>query len=757
MLKPRVLACALGLSISLVGCRRSGVQGCLDLTASHRYAAAAKRCGEVYYAAGRDPRAGAAAAQSHYALRHEDEVLTWVDRLAREKRVSPGVWSLAASVQERQGRLEEAERDYRRDVAVCRAAGDHARAADILYRLFHLSWGRSGYRATYLLASESLREAVESRDPKLQAFAVQAVYTALFEVGDLDGARRALDAAAPWIAGLDRQTQARFLNNRGTVLAAQGRPALARREFERALELGAGGTHELFRAVQLNLTEVLLDLGETGRAADHLAEAWKHVEPGRPPADSLFDYQVRIDLARGDLARAGRDLAAALGNEPDPEWAWDLEYRRGLLAEARGDLRTAESAYEKSVGIVEEMRRSLAFDDLKSWLLDRKREPFEALFRLRARSGRAREALEVADRAQARTFLDAFLQGSSSAGAPLERLEGLGSLLPAMSQSPVAAPQPIGQVLKAFGDRHGLIYFEAADDLWRIVVAGGKVRLQPVAVRAPEVRRLAEEFLAHPEDARRAERLGELLLPPGSLPERGRTVYVAADGILGNLPFAALRREGRYLVEDRPLVSVPSLSALAALEKPRGEAAESSLVLADPRGDLPAAMAEGRDVARLLGCPVRTGREATAGEMRRASRARALHLATHAGLGPRGSWLELAGGQVSASEIVAGRIGPRLVVLASCASGARPGRQMWGSLGASFLAAGSRSVLASLWSVEDAPTRELILGFYSEGGTSDPAGALARAQRVAIGRGLSPKIWAPFVLLGSDRPLDEAP
>jgi CHAT domain-containing protein len=96
-------------------------------------------------------------------------------------------------------------------------------------------------------------------------------------------------------------------------------------------------------------------------------------------------------------------------------------------------------------------------------------------------------------------------------------------------------------------------------------------------------------------------------------------------------------------------------------------------------------------------------------------------------------------------------------VLASCASGARPGRQMWGSLGASFLAAGSRSVLASLWSVEDAPTRELILRFYSEGGAPDPAGALARAQRVAIGRGLSPKIWAPFVLLGSDRPLDAAP
>src|SRR4030095_958313 len=103
---------------------------------------------------------------------------------------------------------------------------------------------------------------------------------------------------------------------------------------------------------------------------------------------------------------------------------------------------------------------------------------------------------------------------------------------------------------------------------------------------------------------------------------------------------------------------------------------------------------------------------------------------------------------VTPGEIVAGRIGPRLTVLASCASGVRPGRQMWGSLGAAFLAAGSRAVLASLWSIEDEQARELVLRFYAEGGAADPLGALARAQRVAIRRGQSPIYWAPFVLFG---------
>lgn len=761
MSKQRAWACALGLAAALAGCRKSGVQDCLDLTASQQYEAAAKRCGEVYAAEG-DPQAGADAVRAECALNHGDKALAWMERLARDDKILPGVWSLAAVIHQRQGRIEEAERDYRRDLALCRAAGDHSLTADILYRLFRLSWGRSGYRATFLLASEALQEATKARDPKLQALAAQAVYTALYEVGDLEGAERALETVGPGMERLDPSARASFLNNRGTVLAAEGRLALARRDFEQALELGAGRAHDFFRAVHLNLTETFIDLGDLDRASHSLAEAWKHVEPGQPPADSLLDFRVRIALARGRLAEATQDLATALKNEPDPEWAWDLEYRRGLLAEMQGDPRTATEAYRRSIGIVEEMRRSLAFDELKSWLLDRKREPFEALFRLQARSGRAGEALATVERAQARTFLDAFLHAASPAGKPwptaasLERMEGLDSLLPAMNESPVAVLQPIGQVLNAFGDRHGLVYFEAADDLWLITVAGKAVHLHRLATPVSEVHRLVDRFLAHPEDARMAEQLGELLLPPGALPEAGQTVHVVADGVLGNLPFAALCREGRYLVQDHPILFIPSLSALAALEGHySGEPSGPPLVLADPRGDLPAAAVEGREVAKLLGCTVRTAREATLRDLRGASRARSLHLATHTGLGPRGPWLQLADARVNASEIVAGRIGPRLVVLASCASGVRPGRQMWGSLGAAFLAAGSRAVLASLWSVEDAPTRDLVFRFYSEGGASDPAGALARAQRVAIGRGQSPTFWAPFVLFGSERPLDE--
>jgi len=764
----RAPALALALGVLLFGCRKSGVQGCLDLEKAGQHEAAARRCAEVFAAEG-DARAGATAALAHYSLGHEDEVLAWVDRLAKADKVRPGVWTLAAAVHERRGELDAADLEYRRDLATYRALGNHQRVADSLRRLSLLASERSRYHEAFLSAADSFHEATEAKDRPLQAAAAEALYAALDAVGDLEGARRALETVGALKDPQDRAGRAHLLANRGNVLADEGRLALARHDLEEALTLAPENTErQLFRSVHLNLSQIHLDLGDVERAAQHLEAAWKYAEPGNAKETSLLYYRARVDLARGQPADAVQAVTMALRQNPAPDWAWDLEFVRGRAEETRGDLAAAEAAYERSIGIVEEMRRSLAFDELKSWLLDRKRQPFEALFRLQARAGRAEAALATAERAQARTFLDAFVHANSTTGQEpagelpagwsesAERIEALEALLPALTESPVAALRPIGQVLQAFGDRHGLVYFETADILWLTTVTAGRLRLQPLTVPPAEVDRLGDRLLAHPDDAGTAARLGEILLPPGALPPRGQSIHVVADGRLGNLPFAALRQKGRFLVEDHAIVLLPSLNALVAIEGRSSERSAPRLALADPQGDLPAAASEAVAVAGLVSGKARTGAKATSGELAVAAHARVLHLATHTGLGPRGPWLQLADRRVSAADVVTGRIGPRLAVLASCVSGVRPGRQMWGSMGAAFLAAGSRAVLASLGSVDDVRAREFVLTFYRQGGAANPVTALARAQRVAIRRGLSPTDWAPFVIFGSDRPLDEA-
>ena len=766
MLPRWALCCALGLAALLSGGRQSDVQGCLDELAAKRYPTAARQCAAVYAATG-DPQAGRAVVRAEYSRGREREVLAWADRLVKAGKVTPGVWAVVGTVDQQRGDAVAAERAYRRDVAVCRAAGDHGRAADALYRLFFLSWPRATYRENFLIASDAVQEAAKAGDPEREARADQALYTSLYEVGDLAGARQALERVDGLIPEQERAERAHFLNNRGTVLAAERRLGLARHDFEQALRLDDGKDPEFSRSILMDLTEVSLERGEAERAARYLKRALARLEPGHEPAPSLFYYRSWVDQANGHLAEAAEDLAPVLGTDLG-EWSWKVADRQGRVAEARGDLRTAEAAYGRSIAVLEEMRRGLSFDELKSWLLEEERQPFVALFRLQARSGRAAASLATAERAQARTFLDAFVQAtsspsSSSEAAPAgqawspeaasQRMAGLESLLPAMSESPVAALQPIDRVLDALRERDGLVYFEAGDELWLIAVSGPRLRMWKLAASTAEVRDLADRFLGHPDDASLATRLGEILLPAGALPAAGGPVYVVADGAVGNLPFAALRRQGRFLVEEHGIVLVPSLNALAALESPRAVPGQPAVALGDPLGNLPAAAAEAVEVARGLSGTAWTAGEATAQRLRDAAHSRTLHLATHTGLGPRGAWLQLADRRVTASEIVAGRIAPRLVVLASCASGVRPGREMWGSLGASFLAAGSRAVLASLWSVEDGPTRELVRRFYAEGGDADPCMALARVQRVAIRQGLSPHLWAAFVLFGSERSL----
>lgn len=750
----------LTLLVLLLGCRQSGLPSCTALLEAKKYDQALARCEQVHKTEG-EPRAGAAVAQAHYHLGHPEQVFAWLKRLAGTDG-ERGVWSLVAAIHWQRGELAQAERAFRRDLALARAAGDAKGMARPLYGLFYLAWSGSRYREGLRHVTESFAQAEKAGDRETQARAAEGLFTVLYEVGDREGARRALEMAASLTEQQGPAERARFLVNEGLLLKAEGRPALGALRIEQALEAGSDDARTL-RSAHLDLVEAYLDAGRVDEAERHMKAAWKHAEP-QTSRTALLYYQAAVDLARRRLDAAAQGVAEALAEDPVQEWAWDLQNLQGRVEEARGNLASAEAAYERSARTVEQMRRSLELGDLKSWLLDKRRLPFESLFLLQAHAGRAMDALATAERAQARTLLDAFIAATSahevgarrngpeplSPEAAADRLEALQTVVPALSASAVAAPQPLPQVLASFGDRHGLAYFRARDEVWLATVEDGEVKTRRLGRDTTAIRQLVERFASDPNDRVLAAELGDVLLPGGSLPEPGGTVYVVADGELARVPFAALRREDRYLVQDHPLVHVPSLTALAAIEARPVSVYGPAVVIADPRGDLPGAASEAAAVGRSTHAVVRTSRHATAAELRRAARAGLLHVAAHSGLGSRGPWLGLADRQVGAGEIVSRRIAPRLVVLASCASAARERREMWGSLAAAFLAAGGRSVLASLGSVEDRAARQFVLRFYAEGGADDPAGGLARAQRAAIAAGEPPTSWASFALFGAE-------
>jgi tetratricopeptide (TPR) repeat protein len=722
-----------------------------------RYEAAAAECLAAFEATG-DPAAGSAAARAYHAQGHSEEVLRLRERL-RGTAAEAEVQTLAGDMELRRGDRKRAKADYERALDLAPSSDGRRSTAAAAYGLFYLAWEEMDYRRALRLAITSFQAAEEARDRYLQFQAAMAMYTVLVELGDLSGAGRALERAMELCGEGQETALAYVLLNEGTLRLEEGRMALSRDASARALALaGPGKSARFYRFIHLNLVEASLALGDLTTAERHLAAAEHYADDGLARGTVLY-HRSRVEHARGREEKALAAVEAALAQDPPPMWSWKFFLQQGVVEEARGDRRQAEEAYRRAAEAVEAERAALGFDELKATLLDARRRPFEALFRVQAQDGRFQAALETAERATARSFLDAFIHATSSrpggtakdwpAMAAADRADALKALLPALSQSSAVAPRPVSSVLAALGDRHALIFFEAEDRFWRITVGKSRLDVAPLAASAEEIGRLVDEYLAQPDARLPAEVLGQRLLSAVSLPPAGEPLFLVPDGVLGQIPFAALRFGGRYLVEDHPLAYLPSLSALAATASLPDSPGGAAVVLGNPLGDLPAAAREARDVAARLRSVSLTGGDATREALDQAAGAAVLHLATHTGIGPRGPWLALADGEVGPGFLLARRIRPRLVTLATCASAARRGRGLWGSLAAAFLAAGSPAVLASLWSVEDDPARRFVLRFYADGGIRDPALALARAQRTAIAAGEPPSAWAPYVLLAT--------
>jgi len=112
----------------------------------------------------------------------------------------------------------------------------------------------------------------------------------------------------------------------------------------------------------------------------------------------------------------------------------------------------------------------------------------------------------------------------------------------------------------------------------------------------------------------------------------------------------------------------------------------------------------------------------------------------------------------TASEILKAGIRSELTVLSACDTG--HGKLVEGegaiALTRSFLASGSRSVVASLWKVPDLATKELMKLFYSNLIEGDPRGEALRQAQLDLAKDPQfshPANWAAFSLTGAGGPV----
>ena len=108
---------------------------------------------------------------------------------------------------------------------------------------------------------------------------------------------------------------------------------------------------------------------------------------------------------------------------------------------------------------------------------------------------------------------------------------------------------------------------------------------------------------------------------------------------------------------------------------------------------------------------------------------------------------------LTASDISKVQVRAKLVVL-SCCHSARGEIKAEGAVGIAraFLGSGARSVLVSLWALEDSPTEKLMSHFYDHLVRGESASdSLHQAMKWMRCNGYSDvKQWAPFVLVGDN-------
>jgi CHAT domain-containing protein len=265
--------------------------------------------------------------------------------------------------------------------------------------------------------------------------------------------------------------------------------------------------------------------------------------------------------------------------------------------------------------------------------------------------------------------------------------------------------------------------------------------------------------------------LYDFLIEP-ILPDlQGRPVMaVIPSGRLSYLPFSTLMSAGeggdaRFLVQDFELVSVLKAVDLdSLLTQPASR--EGLLVgVGNPDSTLRSSENEMAVVAKLFPeNQVLMRNDATVENVKKllVKKPGFVHLATHGRVDseqPLESYLVMADGRLNLSDITSLELGaPSLVTLSACKTAlgqasADPGQDLT-TLAEAFWFAGGRSLVASLWSVDDASTASLMVAFY--GGLTQgqrKSEALRQAQLELLGNPSTsaPYQWAPFILIGDWR------
>ena len=351
----------------------------------------------------------------------------------------------------------------------------------------------------------------------------------------------------------------------------------------------------------------------------------------------------------------------------------------------------------------------------------------------------------------------------------------------------VADPVPLAEVQQSLHPEQTLIeYFVTGDYYSAFVISNKEIHLQENLVSQEEIRGLLQRLqfqlirASRPGALKNGRRLAlvtdvqrelqslyrALVAPVETLLGNSACLTFIPHGILHSLPFHALWNGSAYLCDDFEITVAPSASLLihsGLSEKAENrDVKESKAVVAGVADPLaPRIEHEARAIARLLpdsqllvndDCSLNAFTDSV-------HRSDLVHIACHGRFfpeSPLASGLKLSDSWMTVRDVCSLDLNADLVVLSGCETGRNmigAGDELHGLL-RGFFVAGARSLITSLWAVDDETTECFMTSFYrSRQGKGKEniknSSAMRLAWRTVKEDYPHPSFWAPFVLIGS--------
>jgi CHAT domain-containing protein/uncharacterized protein HemY len=270
------------------------------------------------------------------------------------------------------------------------------------------------------------------------------------------------------------------------------------------------------------------------------------------------------------------------------------------------------------------------------------------------------------------------------------------------------------------------------------------------------------------------EKLHKLLISPLEKEiqaTKPKQISIIATGKLRYIPFEALYDGNQYLIEKYPISYLTRLSSrsLQITTTSNTPSARKVLAFGNPKPNSPLLLDGAESEVKAI-IPIFPGSESFMNNKATLSnfktqipRFSILHLATHGCFG-KGDCTLKEGGKLKENTLLfadeswhiekAGLLGLQnveLVTLSACQTSLNTnsnGEEISG-LAYLFERAGSKAVIATLWSVADEETKEIMVEFYQnlkQGMRKDEA--FRQGKLSQIKNNVHPFYWSPFVLIG---------